>query len=178
MKREVTAAIVGTIALFVILAITLPTLLEEPSFVELSEIDVQSTPQPVIISKTALEILYEDNPDSMITIDADSFPVTTTCELRKGGGEGTLASQDFVKIAPCLEEYPDDPVLQVITLTWTLSQPLVVGWYEEFCKLEAHEGVYGYLTGGSPDGNNYFMVNHWQIEPNKCILPVIIRNRP
>jgi hypothetical protein len=178
MKRETIAAVVGTIAFFVILALVVPPLLQKSSFVDLSEIDIQATPQPVIISKTVLELLYENNEQSMITIEADTFPITLTCELRKGGGEGTISNQEFNYITPCRDTYTEEPVVQPVTLTWTLSKSLPIGWYEEFCRLEALDGIYGWLPGGSPDGNNFFMINHWQIEPNRCYLPAIMRKRP
>jgi hypothetical protein len=77
----------------------------------------------------------------------------------------------------CPEGPGEGFAIEPFTLTWN-TIPTQSGWYEEFCQFRIWSGdqeAFGYIPGEGQDGNGFLMLRHWQIEPYKCYLPVVVK---
>ena len=108
------------------------------------------------IAETTVEIYHDES--TVVWWDGDTYPITLTCELRKVGG-GVVATQEITWTVPTVDEYSPEPIVEPISLTWSLAEPLQPGWYEEFCMAEI-DGHYG-RSDTERDGN-FYEANRWR----------------
>lgn len=144
-----------------------------PTFDSPASIGIQAT-KPYTISKSCLSVHYTNT--ISVTLQTEIYPLTITCELRPGGGLLPIARQVFTYTVSCASGYTSDPVVPPFCLVWELDEPLPPGWYEEFCKEEIPGPHYGWIPGEGHDGENFFMLNHWEIEPYRCLMPLMYKN--
>ena len=107
------------------------------------------------ISQTTVEIFYDEG--TVMWWDGDSYPITLSCKLRDSEGL-IVARQEITWTVPTADEYSPEPIVEPISLTWTLD-PLPPGWYEEFCMAEI-DGYYGW-SDTERDGN-FYKANKWR----------------
>ena len=101
------------------------------------------------------------------------------CELRRGGGLGIVITQTLPITATASVGEPDTGQWgNDAYLTWDISG-LDIGPYESFCRLEVTDGeemIYGYIEGLGQDGNQFYLVDKFQIG-EICFFPLRFNSR-
>jgi hypothetical protein len=88
------------------------------------------------------------------------------CELRRGGGLGTVISRTLpLTGSMAMVDPPDTGVVVTATLSWSLSE-LVAGPYETWCRLELTNGeeqIWGYIEGQGQELDGYCLADAFSI---------------
>jgi len=106
--------------------------------------------------------------------DCGVWTALFNCQLRRGGGMGTVMTRTLpISATASVGEPGTGQWGSVVTLTWDISA-LEIGPYETFVRLEVTDGaemLYGYVEGQGHDGNMFVIVDKFQIGAI-CFVPL------
>lgn len=120
-----------------------------------------------------LELLWGGDTYRSEEASCDVWTGQFDCELRRGGGLGTVMTQTMPLTGPLANaDPPEAGVVITTTLAWDISD-LAVGHYESWCRLgltNKRTSIWGYIEGEGQELDGWCLADKIYIGQT-CIVP-------